>query len=138
MVDIVNRKPTAAEFEAMVRGVGFRTHDEAAVQIALANTIFCSCAVDVDRIVGVGRVVGDGAVTLVLTSVIVLPAYQRRGIGSRIVKSLCSLVATLPHKNIVLEALPLSRTATFYEKMGFRSILGSPPGMVKWFNDERE
>lgn len=136
MVEIVERKPTIVEFESVVNSVGFRSHDHIAVQIALSNTIFCVCAVDGGRVIGFGRVVGDGAITFVLTSVIVCPLHQRRGIGSRIVEALCSSVAALPYKNIVLEAIPLPGTTTFYERFGFRALRGAPAGMVRWFNDE--
>jgi ribosomal protein S18 acetylase RimI-like enzyme len=57
--------------------------------------------------VGLGRVVGDGAISFLLTNIVVRPSHQRRGIGSLIVKTLCSCVEALPYKNIVLEVVPL-------------------------------
>ncbi len=46
MISIVQRKPTVDEYESLVTSVGFRTHDRAAVEIALANTVFAVCAVE--------------------------------------------------------------------------------------------
>jgi hypothetical protein len=61
-VTIVHRKPSVEEFESIVESVGFRAHDHPAVETALANTVFCVCAEEERRTVGVGRVVGDGAI----------------------------------------------------------------------------
>jgi predicted N-acetyltransferase YhbS len=68
----------------------------------------------------------------------VRPSHQRRGIGSLIVKALCSSVAALPHKNIVLEVVPQPGSEFFYERLGFKASHSGTPGMVRWFNDERQ
>jgi GNAT superfamily N-acetyltransferase len=84
-IAIVERKPTIAEYESIVASVGFRRHENTAVEIALANTVFAVCAVEEQEVVGVGRVVGDGAISFLLTNIMVRPSHQRRGIGTRIV-----------------------------------------------------
>src|SRR5262249_16348305 len=106
-VDIVARKPTVAEYEAVVASVGFRSHDHAAVAVALANAPYCVCAVDGSEVVGLGRLIGDGAISFLLTNIMVRPSYQRRGLGTRIVQVLCDAVEALPYRNIVVEAVPL-------------------------------
>lgn len=136
-VTIVHRKPTPEEFGSIVESVGFRGHDHIAVEIALANSIFCVCAEEEGRLVGFGRIVGDGAISFLLTNVMVRPTHQHRGIGSLIIKALCSEVERLPYKNIVLEALPQPGFVDLYERLGFRAVRTNPPGLVRWFNDER-
>jgi len=134
MITIVERKPTVVEYESIVASVGFRSHDHAAVEIALANTVFAVCAVEEQEVVGVGRIVGDGAISFLLTNIMVCPSHQRRGIGTRIVQSLCGLMETLPYKNIVLEVVALPELQQFYERFGFKVPRNAPPGMVRWFN----
>jgi GNAT superfamily N-acetyltransferase len=134
MITIVERKPAAAQYESIVASVGFRSHDHAAVEIALANTVFAVCAVQEQEVVGVGRIVGDGAISFLLTNIMVRPSHQRRGIGTRIVQSLCGLMQTLRYKNIVLEVVPLPELRHFYEHVGFKASHNAPPGMVRWFN----
>jgi len=133
VITIVERKPTVAEYESIVASVGFRGHDHAAVEIALNNTVFSVCAVEEQEIVGVGRIVGDGAISFLLTNIMVRPSHQRRGIGTRIVQSLCGLMETLPYKNIVLEVVALPELQKFYERVGFKASRNAPPGMVRWF-----
>src|SRR5262245_39019659 len=98
-ITVVQRKPSVEEFQTIVASVGFRAHDKAAVEIALRNTIFSVCGMEDQFIVGLGRIVGDGAISFLLTNIIVRPSHQRRGIGSLIVKALCSCVEALPYKN---------------------------------------
>ena len=133
----VHRKPTVEEFEDLVSAVGFRGHDPQAVEIALRNTVFSVCAEEDKRVVGVARIVGDGAISFLLTNVIVRSADQRQGIGFGMVKELFGELERLPYKNIVLEVVPTPGLESFYERLGFRSSHNAPPGMVRWFNDER-
>ena len=134
-ITVAQRKPSVEEFQSVVASVGFRAHDKVAVGIALRNTVFSVCAMEEEYIVGLGRVVGDGAISL--TNIMVRPSHQRRGVGSLIVKALCSCVEALPYKNIVLEVVPLPGSVSFYERFGFKASRNAPPGMVRWFNDER-
>ncbi|HXV78436.1 MAG TPA: GNAT family N-acetyltransferase [Candidatus Binatia bacterium] len=136
-ITVVQRKPSVEEFESVVASVGFRAHDKAAVEIALHNTIFSVCAMEEQYLVGLGRLVGDGAIGFLLTNIMVRPSHQRRGLGSLIVKALCSYVEALPYKNIVVEVVPLPGSASFYERFGFKASRSALPGMVRWFNDER-
>jgi GNAT superfamily N-acetyltransferase len=133
-VKIVRRTPTALEFESVLASVGFRGHDPASAELALANTLFCVCAMDEEEVIGLGRIVGDGAISLLLTNIMVRPSHQRRGIGTDIVQELLTCVEELPHRNIVLEVAPLPGSQEFYESLGFKASRGAPPGMVKWFH----
>ena len=135
-VEIVARKPTPAEYESVVASVGFRSHDHAAVDVALANTPYCVCAVDGKEVIGLGRIIGDGAISFLLTNVMVRPSHQRRGIGSRIVRVLCEAVEALPYHNIVVEAVPLPGLQSFYERLGFRASRTATPGMVRWVHEQ--
>ena len=133
-IEIVARAPAAAEFQKLEASVGFRTHDEAAIATALGNSVIVVSAFDGDELVGSGRIVGDGAISFLLTNIIVRPSHQRRGIGTAIVKALCDRMGKLPHANMVLEVAPLTGLRSFYERHGFQASRQAPPGMVRWFN----
>jgi GNAT superfamily N-acetyltransferase len=105
-IAIVHRKPSVAEFKSVVASVGFREHDDPAVEIALANSLSCICAVEEQQVVGIGRVAGDGAISFLLTGVMVRPSHQRCGIGTLIVQALGNAVEGLGYKNMMMEAVP--------------------------------
>lgn len=135
-VEIVVRKPTATEYEALVASVGFRPHDLVAVEVGLANTHYCVCAIENHEVVGLGRIIGDGAISFLLTNVMVRPSHQRRGIGSLIVRALCDSLEALPYRNVVVEVVPLPGLQSFYERLGFRASATAAPGLVRWFHEE--
>ena len=136
-ISIVDRAPTVAEYQGLESAVGFRTHNQPAISQALSNSVFAVCAIEGSEIVGSGRIVGDGAISFLLTNILVIPSHQRMGIGTAIVNRLCTMMETLPWENMVLEVAPLAGLKEFYERNGFRSPGKAPPGMVRWFNEKK-
>lgn len=55
MIEVLERPPTAEEYEAIVVSVGFRSYDREAVEIALRNTVFSVCKMEGERMIGLGR-----------------------------------------------------------------------------------
>lgn len=133
-IGIVPRQPTTAEFAAVTAAVGFKPHPEEAISLGLANSFCCVCAIAAGSVIGVGRVVGDGALHFYLTGIMVIPTYQRRGVGSRIVEALLDRVRQVPYANTLVEALPLPGLEAFYSRFGFKACRQYAPGMHLWLN----
>jgi len=131
---IVHRSPTVEEFVAVTAAVGFKPHPAEAVRIGLANSWCSVCAVVAGAVVGVGRIVGDGALHFCITGVMVVPTHQRQGIGRAIVEALLSKVKEVRYANVLVEALPLPGLQTFYKSVGFRASDQNAPGMHMWLN----
>ena len=69
-----------------------------------------------------------------LTDVVVVPAYQRCGIGSRIVAALTRFVDTFPYRNTVVGILPTPGLRHFYERHGYKAQPPESPALSKWVN----
>ncbi|MDQ3622533.1 MAG: GNAT family N-acetyltransferase [Verrucomicrobiota bacterium] len=121
-VEIVERLPTVQEFAFVTAAVGFKAHPPEAIAIGLANSSFSVCAIAAGGVVGLGRVVGDGALHFSVTGVMVIPEFQRRGIGSRIVEALLSRVKQVPYANTLVEALPLPGLEGFLLALRVQSL----------------
>ncbi len=134
MVQYVTRLPTVEEFEHVLTAVGFRERDRDAIHVGLSNTLYSVCAVTGSKVIGTGRIIGDGGMIFLLTGIMVIPTFQRQGVGTQIVEHLMENLERLPYKNIVLEALPLEGTEEFYGRLGFTPDDGALPGMIRWFN----
>ena len=94
---------------------------------ALAHTWYAVSAYDGDRLVGTGRIVGDGVLHALLGDVIVDPGYRHRGIGSEIVGR---LVARCREQRILDTQLFCARGKRhFYERLGFAGRPDDAPGM---------
>lgn len=137
-IETVHRQPTPAEFAAITAAVGFKPHPEEAIALGLANSFCGVCAVERERVVGVGRVVGDGALHFYLTGIMVAPEFQRRGVGTRIVEALLQRVEQVPYANTLIEALPLPGLDSFYARFGFKACRQYAPGMHLWLNTDAE
>ena len=99
----------------------------AAAAEALAHTWCGVSAYEGTRLVGTGRIIGDGVLHALIADVIVDPAYRHRGIGSAIVER---LVAECRRQRIVDVQLFCARDIQpFYERLGFAARPGHAPGM---------
>ena len=70
-----------------------------------------------ERLIGFGRAISDGAYQAAIYDCAVLPDFQGRGIGTKIMKNILSRIS---HCNIILYAFPGKEG--FYQKYGFRKM----------------
>ena len=104
------------EIYALEGWTAYLNSDEKLIN-AFDNSLYCLGAFDGDKLVGFIRCVGDGEHILLVQDLIVDKAYQKQGIGRRIVE-------TLEQDEFFLRArrieIPASVTAVeFYKKMGY-------------------
>lgn len=84
---------------------------------ALENSLYILAAFDDSRLVGLIRCVGDGVSILFIQDLLVLPGYQRQGIG-RALLSQCLTAFTDCYQIHLLTEIS-EKTQGFYEAMGF-------------------
>ena len=84
---------------------------------AYANSLCVLGAYDSDRLVGIIRAVGDGQTIVFVQDIIVLPEYQRKGIGTKLLKA----VMDKYHDVYQIELLTDNtvKTKAFYRSVGF-------------------
>ncbi|MBQ8136817.1 MAG: GNAT family N-acetyltransferase [Clostridia bacterium] len=77
------------EIMALYASVGWVNYTRRPEMLAAAyQNSLCSFAAFEGEIVGVIRAVGDGASVLLIQDLIVHPAYQRRGVGSLLLRAM--------------------------------------------------
>lgn len=69
------------------------------------------------RLVGAARAISDGEREALIVGVVVLPSYQRKGIGSRMMAALTEAVKG----TAILLTCEEDENVSFYEKAGFRT-----------------
>ena len=84
---------------------------------AFAGSLCTLCAYDGGRIAGLVRAVGDGASVLCVQDLLVLPEYQRRGLGSRLLRELLARYPDVYQTMLLTDDTP--EHAAFYEHAGF-------------------
>jgi predicted N-acetyltransferase YhbS len=129
-ISVVDGTPTPAEYAAMRAHVGWAPVDPDAVARGLAASLASVIARDVDgRLVGMGRVVGDGGIYLYLQDVIVHETWRERGLGSRITEALLDRVRRLGSPGSFVGLMAATGVAPFYERFGFEPRPDDRPGM---------
>jgi GNAT superfamily N-acetyltransferase len=131
---IIDRCPSPAEYLELIAAVGWRPRERRAVEVALAASLYAVCAVVDQRVVGCGRVIGDGGLHLYLSDVVVTPTYQRHGIGTAIVGALMRHVELVPYANVLAAVLPTPGLVAFYARHGFRPQSAETPILQRWIN----
>jgi aralkylamine N-acetyltransferase len=102
-------------------------YDQNELRHLMRGSFLFAVAVDqkTDRAVGMGRIISDGVSDGYLQDLVVLPEYQKTGIGSQIVTTLVTKCVEQGLSWIALIAEPA--TEKFYLPFGFRRMEGHTP-----------
>lgn len=122
-IKILENKLTAEEFTVLQEAVGFGTPNFNQTKKAIENSIYTLSAYKNDEIVGMGRLVGDGARNFYIQDLFIKPEFQKKGIGKSIVNKLLEYIRENGMKNcdIKVGLMAAKGKDQFYEKLGFRA-----------------
>lgn len=79
--------------------------------------------------VGCARVIGDGVLTFLIQDVLVVPKYQRKGIGSKIMGIVLGYLETVAEPGAFIGLMAAPGTEAFFAKHGFAARPENAPGM---------
>ena len=96
------------------------TKDPEALKNGFAHSLLVLAAYEDDALLGIVRAVGDGYTIVFIQDLLVDPAYQRKGVGSTLLKA---VLERFPHvRQIELVTDDTERTIAFYRSMGFKEL----------------
>ena len=72
---------------------------------------------DGEKLVGIVRAVGDGFSVLFIQDILVLPEYQRKGIGKKLLETMLGLYPNIYQTQLVTDNT--EKTVAFYKSCGF-------------------
>lgn len=84
---------------------------------AYAGSLCVLGAYENDKLIGIIRAVGDGHSIVFIQDILVLPEYQRRGIGTELMKAMLEQYVHV--YQIELATDNTEKTIAFYKSMGF-------------------
>lgn len=126
------------EYNEMRGAVGWKMLDLEQAQRGLDNSEYVIAAYDGDKAIGTARIIGDGGYMYLLADVMVLPEYQKSGIGRHMLTEINKWFEERAKDGscIMINLMATSGNEGFYAKFGFTArpndTMGA--GMVKWLN----
>ena len=108
------------------------THQPQMLEQSLAHSLAIYVARDGEKIVGLVRLVGDGFSSVFVQDLIVLPTYQRQGIGSDLMKE--ALGDFKDAYQVQLATDQTEKTLGFYRSLGFETLSSFQCTGMIWVN----
>ncbi|MBR3018060.1 MAG: GNAT family N-acetyltransferase [Clostridia bacterium] len=107
------------EIKKLYQSVGWTNYLERIniLEEAYANSLCVLGAYDFDRLVGIIRAVGDGQTIVFVQDIIVLPEYQRKGIGTKLLKAVMDKYHDVYQMELLTDNTV--KTKAFYRSVGF-------------------
>ena len=111
------------------------TNQPQMLEQALPHSLVIYLALDGDAVVGLIRLVGDGFSSVFVQDLIVLPSYQRQGIGRSLMKEALEDYKDAYQVQLVTEQT--EKNLGFYRFMGFEILSTYDCTGMIWINREK-
>ena len=111
------------------------TNQPEMLEQALSHSLVIYLALDGDSVVGLIRLVGDGFSSVFVQDLIVLPTYQRQGIGSALMKEALGDFKGAYQVQLVTEQT--EKNVGFYRSLGFEALSIYDCIGMTWINREK-
>ena len=111
------------------------TYQPQMLEKALSHSLVIYLALDGDAVVGLIRLVGDGFSSVFVQDLIVLPSYQRQGIGSSLMKEALEDYKDAYQVQLVTEQI--EKNVGFYRSLGFEDLSTYDCIGMTWTNREK-
>ena len=107
------------EIQNLYTSVGWTnyTNHPEMLKNAYANSLKILGAYDKEKLIGIIRVVGDGHSVVFIQDLLVYPEYQRKGIGTALLKQILQDYKHVYQKHLLTENT--EKTIQFYKSLGF-------------------
>ncbi len=127
---IIEKLPTATEFNDLREAVGWGRLDEDIVRKGLSGSIYALCIQNEgNETVGCVRLVGDNAMKVYVEELMVHPDHQGQGLGTELMKRIMEYIATTYRKGCTVGLFANTGLAKYYGRFGFRIRADEKPGM---------
>jgi GNAT superfamily N-acetyltransferase len=130
---------SVGEFNLLRRSVGWNEIEKDLALKTINNALFIVTVIIDKKIVELTRVSGDGGYAISITDVIVLPEYQKRGIGKELLSKAMDYIKEKyikKNQSVFINLMSAKGKEGFYKRFGFEERpnekVGS--GMTQWLS----
>lgn len=111
--------PSIEEFLNLRRKIGWGELDFNIAKTSLTNSLFHVTIRDKSKLIGMGRIVGDGAMYFYIQDLIVEPNYQNSGIGSVLMEQIENYLSVAAKKGATIGLLAAKGKEEFYTRYNY-------------------
>lgn len=110
------------EIRALYAAVGWTayTEDLPALERGFQNSLLVLAAYEGGVLIGLIRVVGDGATVVFVQDLLVAPQKQRQGVGTALLKAVLDRYSNVRQLLLTTDNTP--KTVAFYKSLGFSDL----------------
>jgi GNAT superfamily N-acetyltransferase len=121
---------TSKIFKGLRNACGMTELEDELVERAIASSLFTLSAESGGRMIGMVRMVGDGAFVFLICDLLVVPLWRRRGVGSRLVEEAVKRAKTFVPQGraVVISLFSAEGREGFYTRLGFTELPSSGLG----------
>jgi GNAT superfamily N-acetyltransferase len=129
--EILDRAPTVDEFRRLRGSADVGEMSEEGLAAGLASALYSCVVVHDGDVVACGRVIGDGGMYFYVQDVIVLPEYNGRGLGVKVMDALVGYLERVARPGAFVGLMDPEKSEGFYERYGFQRRPDESPGMFR-------
>jgi len=107
-------------------------------EVALKNSLFIVALYDEEKLIGFGRVVGDGGITYVVSDIMVDKDYQRRGLAEQIMKAIDGYFEENAYEDSYICLIANHPADLLYNKHKFEYLPENKYGMLRNQNNDNK
>lgn len=130
-INVLYEIPNAQEYNNLRIASGLSPKDEVASEVGLKNSIFIVTLRDSDKLVGMGRIIGDKGCFYHIVDIVVAPAYQGNGLGKLIMSEINKYLENNIPKSSYVSLIADVPADKLYKKFGFEYSAPKSVGMAK-------
>ena len=137
-IQVVYGAPSADDYVSLRLRSGMGNKDLKRSEIALKNSLFIVALYDEEKLIGLGRVVGDGGITYVVSDIMVDKDYQRRGLAEQIMKAIDGYFEENAHEDSYICLIANHPADLLYNKHKFEYLPENKYGMLRNQNNDNK
>lgn len=137
-IQVVYGAPSAEDYVSLRLRSGMGNKDLKRSEIALKNSLFIVDLYDEEKLIGFGRVVGDGGITYVVSDIMVDKDYQRRGFAEQIMKAIDGYFEENAHEDSYICLIANHPADILYNKHKFEYLPENKYGMLRNQNNDNK
>ncbi|KPZ62367.1 GNAT family N-acetyltransferase [Pseudoalteromonas sp. P1-7a] len=113
------KAPALDEFANLRTQVKWQNPNDEVLKASIENSLFWITVYDTYKLIGTGRVIGDGAMYFYIQDIIVAPSYQKQGIGRLVMTHIENYLSSTCSNGATVGLLSAHGKESFYTHYGY-------------------